>query len=69
MTINIIDHEAAHRHLGDALEAIKRARAILNDVYASSEVRGGVIDADDKVYLARTIINEALFKQKMESTP
>ena len=69
MAINIIDHDAAFCHLGDALDAVVRARRILRDTSASDKVQKSVIDTEHKIYAARSIINSAIREQKMESSP
>ena len=69
MAINIIDHEAARRHLGDALDAIDKARVILFGANTSAEVSNGIIAAEDKVYEARFTIKDAIDKQTKESAP
>ena len=68
MAINILDHDAAYLHLGDALGAVTKARLILRDTSASVEVRDTVAEAQGKIYEARTIINGTIMKQMKEST-
>ena len=70
MTINIDDHDAAYKRLGDALESIDEARLILlhTDTPISVKVRNSVLDAMTKVQSARFVIHDAVAKQTMEES-
>ena len=68
MVINITDYDAAHHRLGDALNAVAKARDILLGTHASDEVRESVIHAENRVCAARAIINAAITKQLRESS-
>ena len=71
MAINIVDHDAAYHRLGDALEDIDIARAILRDTDTpiAVDVRNSVLAAMTKTRSARYIISNAIKKQERESNP
>ena len=63
MTINIIDHDEASRHLGEAIESVQQARVILRNTNASHEIAYSLIHAEDSLHQATAIIFGAIKSQ------